>query len=344
MPGPPRHRCKLFTGDGQCNTGGARRLGGEAALAAVTAGARRRRSGARVRNARRGGRREPGRAAAGAEARPEPTPGERARIPGRPVRASRSASRRTAREDRAVRRVLGTLASGEVKRVVFFRQLRIGGQLVEIAAVDRLPDVLHLRRAGSRAPAPPRAARSSRSAAAGRPGSRRATSASGASASPSSATRTCSATSRPPPRDSTARPLLVLAPSVEALERLPALHPFYRVYSWLSPLRADRLHTWDIGRTLAAESRGQNRLNGADSAFRLSSPDDELLNADRRGRIASRRLVLVGGETSALLLGFAIIAAIGLRRGLGAERRRLLARGARRWQAMAHARRPRSAR
>ena len=43
--------------------------------------------------------------------------------------------------------------------------------------------------------------------------------------------------------------------------------------------------------------------------------------------------MLVGGSTSALLLGFAIIAAIGLRRGLAAERRRLLARGARRWQA-----------
>ena len=238
------------------------------------------------------------------------------------------------REDRAVRRVLGTLASGEVKRVVFFRQLRIGGQLVEMAAIDGLPDVLHLRR--GRLP------------------------------------RTCTAAScevveiggRAPPRLSegdihlrrvgvaelhdpslfgyisaaaegpTAPPLLVLAPSVEALERLSALHPYYRVYSWLSPLRADRLHTWDIARTLAAESRGQNRLYGADSAFRLSSPDDELLNADRRGRIASRRLVLVGGETSALLLGFAIIAAIGLRRGLGAERRRLLARGARRWQAM----------
>src|SRR5262249_7842182 len=35
---------------------------------------------------------------------------------------------------------------------------------------------------------------------------------------------------------------------------------------------------------------------------------------------------------SALLLGFALIAAIGLRRGLAAERRRLLTRGARRWQ------------
>src|SRR5581483_8085155 len=129
-----------------------------------------------------------------------------------------------------------------------------------------------------------------------------------------------------------AAPLLLFAPSVEALQRYAALAPYYRVYSWLSPLRADRLHTWQIRNTLAAESRAQNELYAADSAFRLSSPDEELLSADRRGRVAARRLMLVGGETSALLLGFAVIAAIGLRRGLASERRRLLARGARRWQ------------
>jgi hypothetical protein len=128
-------------------------------------------------------------------------------------------------------------------------------------------------------------------------------------------------------------PVLLLAPSIDAVQTLPSLNPFYRVYSWLSPLRTESLHTWDTGRTLAAESRGQARLYAADSSFRLSSPDDELLDADHRGTIAARRLMLVGGTTSALLLGFAIIAAIGLRRGLGSERRRLLARGARRWQA-----------
>lgn len=39
-------------------------------------------------------------------------------------------------------------------------------------------------------------------------------------------------------------------------------------------------------------------------------------------------MVLVGGSAAALLLGFAMVAAIGLRRGLAAERRRLLRRGA----------------
>jgi FtsX-like permease family protein len=237
------------------------------------------------------------------------------------------------REDRAVRRVLGTLAAGQVRRVVFFRQLRIGGQLVEIAAVDDLPGILRLR--SGRLPrsctaagcevveiggrGPPRLAE----------GEIRLDRVGVAELRDPNLFGYISAAAEGP----SAAPLLVLGPSVAALEQLRALEPYYRVYSWLSPLQADRLHTWDIGRTLTAESRGQTRLYNADSAFRLSSPDDELLNADHRGRIASRRLVLVGGETSALLLGFAIIAAIGLRRGLGAERRRLLARGARRWQA-----------
>src|SRR2546423_14760066 len=39
-------------------------------------------------------------------------------------------------------------------------------------------------------------------------------------------------------------------------------------------------------------------------------------------------MVLIGGEVSTLLLGFALVCAIGLRRGLAAERRRLLGRGA----------------
>jgi len=126
-------------------------------------------------------------------------------------------------------------------------------------------------------------------------------------------------------------PLLLLAPSVDSLQGLAALSPFYRVYSWVSPLRLDRLHTWDVNRVFADESRAQSRI-GADAAMRLSGPDAALADATSRGRVAADRLVLVGGELSALLLGFALIAAIGLRRGLAAERRRLLTRGARRWQ------------
>ena len=237
------------------------------------------------------------------------------------------------RQDRNVRRVLGTLATGQVRRVVFFRQLRVQGQLVEIAAVDRLPEIL--TRLKGRLPRTCTAAGCEVLVIGGGP-ARLAEGAVRLNVVGSAQLRdpnifgyVAAAT-----EGKAAPPLILLAPSIESLQSWDALKPYYRAYSWLSPLQAEDLHTWQIGPILARESRAQAALDSADFAFRLSSPDEELLNADRRGQVAARRLMLVGGETSALLLGFAVIAAIGLRRGLAAERRRLLARGSRRWQAL----------
>src|SRR5205807_4634415 len=67
-------------------------------------------------------------------------------------------------------------------------------------------------------------------------------------------------------------------------------------------------------------------------AYELSGPDAALTDASAKGRITAQRMVLIGGEVSTLLLGFALVCATGLRRGLAAERRRLLERGARRPQ------------
>jgi len=234
--------------------------------------------------------------------------------------------------DREARRALTSLASGGTRRVVFFRELRVQGELVEIAAVDGLAGIVRLR-AG-------RLPRTCTEAGCevlqiGGVGAARLVEGDvrlrrvgiAALRDPAlfgyvSAARNGGGT----------RPTLLLGPSVDALQRLDALTPFYRIYSWLSSLPTNRVRTWDIGRILAAGSRAQAVLDAADPAFRLSGPDDALLDAEHRGEIAAHRLLLVGGETSALLLGFAIISAIGLRRGLGSERRRLLARGARRWQ------------
>ncbi|HZO63219.1 MAG TPA: FtsX-like permease family protein [Gaiellaceae bacterium] len=237
------------------------------------------------------------------------------------------------RENRIVRRVLGTLSHGEVRRIVFFRQIRVAGQLVEIVGVDRPQEIVRLRSGRLPRTCNEAGCEMLQIGSAGRArlheGDIRLDRVGTADLRDPGFFGYISAAAEGP----AAPPLVLIAPSVEAVERLPSLQPFYRVYSWLSPLRATSLHTWDVGTTLAAESRGQTVLYAADSAFRLSSPDDRLLDATHRGSIAARRLILVGGETSALLLGFAIIAAIGLRRGLAGERRRLLARGARRWQA-----------
>jgi hypothetical protein len=236
------------------------------------------------------------------------------------------------REDRVVRRELGTLSTGRIRSVIFFRQLRVQGQLVEIAGVNRLSEIVRLRSGRLPRTCTDASCEVLQIGAVGRPrwtegGVRLHRVGIAVLRDPSLFGYISAATGGGPSQTA-----LLIGPSVDALQRLPALRPFYRVYSWLSPLRADRLRTWEIGRVLGAESRAQAALYAADSAFRLSSPDDALLDAVHRGRIAAHRLVLVGGETSALLLGFALIAAIGLRRGLASERRRLLARGARRWQ------------
>ena len=236
-----------------------------------------------------------------------------------------------AEADARARRALAALGSGDPRRVVLFRELRVQGELVELGAATDLASIVHVR--SGRLPRSCGAA-GCEMIQIGRGGLSR------LAEGGVRVRRVGFATLRDPRifgdiSAATAangpRPLLLLAPSVEALDGIAALQPFYRIYSWVSPLPLDGLRSWDIDRILTDESRAQATI-GPDSAMRLSGPDAALLDAAHRGKVAADRLVLVGGELSALLLGFALIAAIGLRRGLAAERRRLLTRGARRWQ------------
>jgi hypothetical protein len=125
----------------------------------------------------------------------------------------------------------------------------------------------------------------------------------------------------------------VLLPRDSAtFERLPALQLLQRVRSWIAPIDPSAIHTWQIDSLIDRESRAQTALAETDPSFTLSSPDTALLDARDRGRISAQRMILIGGWASALLLGFAMVAAVGLRRSLANERRRLLQRGATRAQ------------
>jgi len=233
--------------------------------------------------------------------------------------------------DRHARRALGALGGGSARRLIVFRELRIGGELVEVAAADRLPQVVALRSGRLPQSCTPRECEVVRIGSGARAslaegGVRLRVVGSARLRDPALFGDVSAATG-----GSAAPPTLLLARDLRALQELPALQPFYRVYSWVSPLRVGRLHTWDVASVLAQESRTQAVL-ASDPTFRLGGPDAALLDAQRRGDTAERRLLLVGGGTSALLLGFAVIAAVGLRRGMNSERRRLFTRGARRWQ------------
>jgi hypothetical protein len=128
------------------------------------------------------------------------------------------------------------------------------------------------------------------------------------------------------------RPTILLASGPAAFDRLPAFAGIYRAYSWVAPVDPHRIQAWQIHSLLARESREQTRLSTISDLYALSGPDAALLDAESRGRATSARMILIGGEISALLLGFALVAAMGLRRGLANEQRRLAQRGARRGQ------------
>ena len=127
-------------------------------------------------------------------------------------------------------------------------------------------------------------------------------------------------------------PVLLLASGGHVFDGLPAFDGIFRTYSWIAPIDPNRVHVWDIARILDQETRAQAELARAGDVFRLSGPDQALVDARESGRVSAQRLVLVGGEASTLLLGFAVVVALGMRRGLANERRRLRQRGASRWQ------------
>jgi hypothetical protein len=128
------------------------------------------------------------------------------------------------------------------------------------------------------------------------------------------------------------RSTVLLPRDSSVLERLPAAQFLQRVRSWIAPIDPSAIHSWQIDGLIERESRVQTALAEADPSFTLSGPDAALLDARDKGQISAQRMLLIGGWTSALLLGFAMVAAVGLRRSLANERRRLLQRGATRTQ------------
>ena len=125
---------------------------------------------------------------------------------------------------------------------------------------------------------------------------------------------------------------LLLAPSADVLERLPSVELLLRLASWVVPLEGPDVHEWQIEDVLRRESRAQAILDAADPTFTLAGPDFALIDAKTRGDTYGERMALIGGSVAVALFGFALVAAAGLRRGIGGERRRLAQRGATRGQ------------
>jgi len=237
-----------------------------------------------------------------------------------------------AQTDLQVRAALAPLASATPLRATFFRELRIDGELVQLGGIDGLERLVRLRSGRM-----PRVCNRLRCEVLeiGRGGRARLDEADihlvrvGTADVPRRAVFGSSIDTEQQGGDN---PTLLVTAGAKTFDGISAYDGFYRVYSWIAPLDPHRLHIWQINRVLDRETGAQNELARLGDLFQLSGPDQALSDARSQGRVAAQRMLLVGGEGSALLLGFALVAAMGLRRGLANEGRRLRQRGARRFQ------------
>ncbi|HYZ91464.1 MAG TPA: hypothetical protein VFA34_03610, partial [Actinomycetota bacterium] len=127
-------------------------------------------------------------------------------------------------------------------------------------------------------------------------------------------------------------PPLLLAEGVQGLATVEVFAPSYRSYTWTAPIEPGDVHPWTIDSFARTVTRVRSELAARSLAFDLTAPLAALRSAEETGRVAGRRLLLIGGEAAALLLAFAVLAAMGLRRDAEAQWRRLTWYGARRWQ------------
>lgn len=130
-----------------------------------------------------------------------------------------------------------------------------------------------------------------------------------------------------------AMPVLVSG-DVSGLESLAGLSGVYRAHSWLGPLPAAGLHSWQLAGAERRLARAQARLLASASQFSLSAPFTGLDDARAQAAAAPQRLLLAGGGAIAALALFIVLAGGGLRRDQLAELERLRRAGARTGQSV----------
>jgi FtsX-like permease family len=129
-----------------------------------------------------------------------------------------------------------------------------------------------------------------------------------------------------------AAPPFLLAAGVAKAVALPQLYYDYRSYRWMVPLEPGDIHPWSLGAVTRTLGEARASLGAVSTAFTVDAPDQNLESFLATGHAGQRRLLLLGGEAAALLLAFIVLAASGLRRDAEASRRRLTWLGASRSQ------------
>jgi hypothetical protein len=236
-----------------------------------------------------------------------------------------------------VRRSLADLVSGQPVRAVQFKLLRIGADLTNLAAVDDVSRWVRLT--SGRYPQECTPARceivqlGGKGEIASAPGLRFVKVGEGVLTSqlPFGQLPGAKATQLGESSGGAEAPFLV-AEGFDELSALPALQSLYRTYSWAVPVEPRSIHPWQIDDFEARAARAASTLRARSLFLDLSAPVAELAAARETGQVAGRRLLLVGGQVAALLLAFAVLAAVGMRREVEAAEDRLTWFGGRRWQ------------
>ena len=108
-------------------------------------------------------------------------------------------------------------------------------------------------------------------------------------------------------------PLLV-ANGTSAAAQLTALSEFQRQYAWVAPVDLDRVRDLGVGPYLSRSAKADDNLARRWNGMQLTAPDSVLSDQQARAELSTRRFALLSGSAIALLLGFAAVGAIGLRR------------------------------
>jgi hypothetical protein len=237
-----------------------------------------------------------------------------------------------------VDRTLGGLAPGKPVRAVQFKLLRIGGALENLAAVDDLQSFVRLTSGRFPRECTPERCEVVQLGGSGEvkgaPGLRIVKVGEGVLTSPVPFAYLpgVKATHGLGETFAVAEPPFVVAEGFDQLSTLPSLRSFYRTYSWAVPLEPGSVHPWEIDAFESRTTQAESTLRARSLFLDVSTPRDELAAARATGQVAGRRLLLVGGQVAALLLAFAVLAAVGMRRDVDAQRQRLTWLGGRRWQ------------
>ncbi len=108
---------------------------------------------------------------------------------------------------------------------------------------------------------------------------------------------------------------VLLGDGVAAVQRLDSLVLFHRSFGWIAPLDLTLVRHLGVDAYLerSADVAVQLVRTGV-VGLTLTAPDDVLRETYQRAQLSARRFALLSGSATALLLGFAAVGAIGLRR------------------------------